>query len=127
MGNTMTLKNISAVTLAVRDMRRAIAFYQKLGFELFYGNSIAGFSSLRAGDATVNLAATSGYEGAWWGRVIFRVEDVDAFCQALKAAGLNPEELPRDAPWGERFFHLIDPDGHELSFAALLDEGGSRR
>ena len=127
MGNTMTLKNISAVTLAVRDMRRAIAFYQKLGFELFYGNGISGFSSLRAGDATVNLAATSGYEGAWWGRVIFRVEDVDAFCQALKAAGLNPEELPRDAPWGERFFHLIDPDGYELSFAALLDEGGSRR
>jgi len=24
---------------------------------------------------------------------------------------------PRDAAWGERFFHLTDPDGHELSFA----------
>ena len=23
----------------------------------------------------------------------------------------------RDAEWGERFFHLTDPDGHELSFA----------
>jgi uncharacterized glyoxalase superfamily protein PhnB len=22
---------------------------------------------------------------------------------------------PRDAEWGERFFHLTDPDGHELS------------
>jgi uncharacterized glyoxalase superfamily protein PhnB len=29
---------------------------------------------------------------------------------------LAPEE-PRDAEWGERYFHLTDPDGHELSFA----------
>jgi uncharacterized glyoxalase superfamily protein PhnB len=27
---------------------------------------------------------------------------------------------PRDAEWGERFFHLSDPDGHELSFARPL-------
>jgi hypothetical protein len=27
--------------------------------------------------------------------------------------------LARDAERGERFFHLIDPDGHELSFARL--------
>jgi hypothetical protein len=23
--------------------------------------------------------------------------------------------------WGERFFHLLDPDSHELSFAKPLD------
>ena len=28
--------------------------------------------------------------------------------------------VPRDAEWGERFFHLTDPDGHELSFARPL-------
>jgi hypothetical protein len=38
------------------------------------------------------------------------------------AADLKPEITPRDAEWGERFFHLVD-DGHELSFARLL---GSR-
>jgi uncharacterized glyoxalase superfamily protein PhnB len=27
---------------------------------------------------------------------------------------------PTDAPWGERYFHLRDPDGHELSFAKLV-------
>ena len=27
---------------------------------------------------------------------------------------------PADAPWGERYFHVLDPDGHELSFARLL-------
>ena len=36
------------------------------------------------------------------------------------AAGCQPTTAPRDAEWGERFFHLIDPDGHELSFARPL-------
>jgi uncharacterized glyoxalase superfamily protein PhnB len=27
---------------------------------------------------------------------------------------------PSDAPWGERYFHVRDPAGHELSFARLL-------
>ena len=122
----MRIKHISAITLAVRDMGLGIEFYQKLGFELSYGGKTSGFSSLRADDAIVNLAAASGYEGGWWGRVIFRVEDVDALGRALKAAGLKPDAPPRDAPWGERFFHITDPDGHELSFAALLDDQGSR-
>ena len=115
----MGIKHISAVTFAVRDMERAIEFYEKLGFSRFYGGKDSGFSSLRAGDAIVNLAATHGHQGAWWGRVIFRVSDVDVHYQALVASGLSPEE-PRDASWGERFFHIRDPDGHELSFAELL-------
>jgi uncharacterized glyoxalase superfamily protein PhnB len=28
---------------------------------------------------------------------------------------------PRDAQWGERFFHVTDPDGHEISFAWPLE------
>ena len=37
------------------------------------------------------------------------------------AQGLYPEAAPRDAEWGERYFHLLDPDGHELSFAKALE------
>jgi catechol 2,3-dioxygenase-like lactoylglutathione lyase family enzyme len=113
------IQHISAVTFAVRDMARSIEFYRKLGLELVYGGERAGFTSLRAGEALVNLSASPGYEHTWWGRAIFRVDDVDAHHRALKAQGLAPES-PRDAPWGERFFHVIDPDGHELSFAELL-------
>jgi hypothetical protein len=29
-------------------------------------------------------------------------------------------ERPRDATWNERYFHFLDPDGHELSFATPL-------
>jgi uncharacterized glyoxalase superfamily protein PhnB len=49
--------------------------------------------------------------------VIFYESDVDALYARLVAAGCRPDTSPRDAEWGERFFHLTDPDGHELSFA----------
>ena len=62
----MSIKHISAVTLAVQDMARSMNFYQELGFEPFYGGSRAGFSSLKAGGAVINLAATSAYIGTPW-------------------------------------------------------------
>ncbi len=40
----------------------------------------------------------------------------------IQAQALMPDS-PTDAPWGERFFHVTDPDGHELSFAELLPVG----
>jgi len=113
------IRHISAVTFAVRDMARSIEFYRKLGFELRYGGDRAAFSSMKAGEAFVNLVASPGYERRWWGRAIFRVDDVDAHYRRLQAQGLMVD-LPQEATWGERFFHVIDPDGHELSFAELL-------
>ena len=54
-----------------------------------------------------------------WGRLIFHVTNVDAFWIHLKERGFNPE-IPRDVSWGERYFHMLDRDGHELSFAQPL-------
>jgi catechol 2,3-dioxygenase-like lactoylglutathione lyase family enzyme len=116
------IRHISAVTFAVRDMARSFEFYRQLGFELLSGSECATFSSLRAGEAFVNLVASRGYEHRWWGRAIFRVHQVDVHYRSLQAQGLTVES-PRDAPWGERFFHVTDPDGHELSFAELLPVG----
>ena len=113
------IQHISAVTLAVDDMIRSIEFYRKLGFGLLYGGERAAFSSLRAGEAFVNLIASEAHDRRWWGRVIFRVDDVDALYRSLNAQALAPES-PKDASGGERYFHLIDPDGHELSFAKPL-------
>jgi len=54
-----------------------------------------------------------------WGRLIFYVTDVDDFWNHLKERGFDPE-IPQDASWGARYFHMPDPDGHELSFARPL-------
>jgi len=118
-----TIDSISAVTLATHDMARALRFYLALGFPLRYGSDTAPFSSLSAGNACLNLT-TEGSERAWswWGRVIFHVSDVDALYRLAVARGLRPDTAPCDATWGERYFHITDPDGHELSFATPLSE-----
>ena len=117
----MPVRSISAVTFAVADMARSVAFYRCLGFELALGGERAPFTTFRAGEAYVNLVATEGHRGAWWGRAIFRVDDADAAHGRMVEAGLSPDE-PQDAPWGERYFHISDPDAHELSFAQLLED-----
>jgi catechol 2,3-dioxygenase-like lactoylglutathione lyase family enzyme len=119
------LEGISAVTLATHDMARAVRFYQALGFTLCQGGEGPSFTSLQAGACFLNLLSQpAGRSWSWWGRVIFRVADVDALHRRALAAGLRAEGAPRDAPWGERYFHLTDPDGHELSFAQPMGRGG---
>ena len=115
----ISFTNISAVTLAVKRMASSIEFYTKLGMIVTYGGLESGFTTLRSGDVVLNLILHSGDSPAWWGRVILRVGDVDQIYSHLLEAGLNPD-TPRNADWGERFFHIWDPDGHELSFAELL-------
>jgi catechol 2,3-dioxygenase-like lactoylglutathione lyase family enzyme len=115
------IEAISAVTLATHDMARAVEFYQSLGFELLYGGPQAGFTSFRTGESFLNLIlAGDDRRWAWWGRVIFQVSDVDTFYARVLELRLTPQAAPRDAEWGERFFHLTDPDGHELSFMRPL-------
>jgi len=115
----MEFIHISAVTLAVQKMDRSVDFYQRIGLELAFGGPRAAFTSFRIGkEEFLNLMAAPASVN-WWGRIIVRVQGVDALYQDLKQKGLNPE-TPQDGAWGERFFHIQDPDHHELSFAELL-------
>ena len=118
------IEAISAITLATHDMGRAVRFYRALGFDMLYGGEAAAFTSFRAGGGYLNLTAQGEEKRwSWWGRVIFYDTDVDGLYARAVAAGYTPEAPPRDAVWGERFFHLTDPDGHELSFAWPLKSG----
>jgi len=114
----MNVEKISAITIKVNDMARPVHFYDKLlGLKVRYGGENAYFSSLQtlgAKDTILNLE--KGHVTPAWGRIIFYVEDVDRFWDHLKEKEFSPAR-PRDAAWGERYFHLHDPDGHELSFA----------
>jgi len=114
------IEGISAITLATHDMGRAVAFYATLGFVPKDGGGDARFTSFRAGTGYLNLTVSPGRTWSWWGRAIFYVDDVDALYARAVAAGLAPDFAPRDAAWGERYFHITDPDGHELSFARPL-------
>ena len=113
------IEHVSAVTFCVREMERSVGFYKKLGFTVIFGGADADFTSLQSGEAFLNLILTPDYRHQFWGRAIFRVQSADKQYQKVIQAGLQADE-PADAEWGERYFHLRDPDGHELSFAQLL-------
>jgi catechol 2,3-dioxygenase-like lactoylglutathione lyase family enzyme len=116
------IQSISAVTLLTADMRTAVAFYRDVGFEILYGGADAVFTSFRVGTGFLNLQQADDNPPLRpiWGRVVFWVEDVDDVYQQVVGAGYEPETEPLDASWGERYFHIRDPDGHELSFARPL-------
>jgi catechol 2,3-dioxygenase-like lactoylglutathione lyase family enzyme len=114
------IESLSAITLATHDMARAVPFYEALGCPLQFGGPQERFTSFAFGTSYLNLIADARGPIKWWGRVIIYVSDVDALYHKALAAGLRPEFAPSDAPWGERYFHITDPDGHELSFAKPL-------
>lgn len=111
---------INAITLHCADMARSVVFYRALGFEISYGGPDTPFTSFRHSDNFVNLQLVEDQPGTGWGRVIFHVPSPDVVHQRCLDAGIVPEMAPSDAPWGERYFHVRDPDGHELSFARPL-------
>lgn len=119
------IQSISAVTFATSDMGRAVRFYEALGFSIAYGGGTAPFTSFRIGKGSLNLARADDQPGRTL--VIFHVDDVDAMYALAVAQGFTPEAPPRDAAWGERYFHLTDPDGHALSFACPLRDVAENR
>jgi catechol 2,3-dioxygenase-like lactoylglutathione lyase family enzyme len=117
------IEQISAVTLQSVDMRAAVAFYEALGLELLYGGADAEFTSFKVGPGFINIQLMSDQGPRTpWGRIILYVDDVDLMFERVMAAGYRSETYPADAPWGERYFHMRDPDGHELSFARPIME-----
>lgn len=113
------IQSINAVTLHAAEMAKSVEFYSQLGFDISFGGPGSDFTTMSAGSCHVNLT-TSG-EACNWGRVIFHVDDVDALYQRAIDGGLKPDLAPSDAPWGERYFPIHDPAGHDLSFARPLD------
>lgn len=121
MNSPVVIESLSAVTVVVKAMAESVRFYDAMGFVMVYGGADAEFTSYRAGSGFLNLQLSAEVPaGPTWGRSIFYVSDVDAQHAAAVAAGYPPLADPRDAPWGERYFHILDPDGHEVSFARIF-------
>ena len=139
----MNVYAISAVTLFIGNMERSCSFYSRIpGFKLVYGGSTTGsFTTYEVGIGqsknnpktflNLELASPIGPDSIiddrrkHFGRIIFHTEDVDKLYSYLKnnqdlSKTILFEDEPRDAAWGERYFHIHDPDGHQLSFAKPL-------
>jgi catechol 2,3-dioxygenase-like lactoylglutathione lyase family enzyme len=117
------VESISAITLVTADMAASVAFYEVLGSEVVFGGVEASFTTLKLNNEQfLNLQLDAMWVPAErvWGRFILWVDNVDAMHKAFIAAGFTPLMAPSDAVWGERYFHILDPAGHEISIARRL-------
>jgi len=124
--NGLKTNRISAVTLFVSDMKKSCEFYSKIpGFRLVCGGDTNDFSTFEIGNTKrtyLNLELKTDTKKSDFGRVIFYTDDVDELYSYLtndsdfsKLTAF--ENKPTNADWGERFFHIRDPDNYQLSFA----------
>ena len=126
----MKVEKISAVTLPVSDMKKSFEFYSKIpNFKIVYGGPDSKFTSFIIEDVTksyLNLKLSK-INSPDFGRIIFYVDSIDEFFAYMEndetISGLGKlESKPQDAIWGERFFHMLDPDGYKLSFATPIGD-----
>ena len=144
----MKVYRISAITLKVRDMEKSCSLYSKIpGFGLIYGGKPSNrFTTFEIGKGNkkttyLNLELIEIDEGGSdfykkpnlgktrdsedFGRIIFHTENVDTLYSYMKqdeyiSKSVVFENEPTNAPWGERFFHIREPNGYQLSFAQPL-------
>jgi catechol 2,3-dioxygenase-like lactoylglutathione lyase family enzyme len=131
----MNVYKISAVTLLIKEMKRSCNFYSKIpGFKLIYGgypNDL--FTTYEIGNSAVYLnlelfkMTANGQKGDRRNavKIIFHTENVDKLYFYFKkdktiSRLILFENEPTDASWGERYFHIRDPDGYLLSFAKTV-------
>jgi uncharacterized protein len=121
-------QRVSLVTLGVRDLARARAFYEALGWRTnaAHGDDVVFF---QAGGAIValwgraELAEDSGVEdsGGWGGITLAHnvrsPAEVDAVIAEAEAAGANVTRPGAATFWGGYSGAFTDPDGHAWEVA----------
>ncbi|WP_232664160.1 VOC family protein [Pseudonocardia sp. TRM90224] len=125
---------LDAVGIIVADMGKALAFYRLLGAPVPAGAEHAphvevvfpsGMRLLFDTEAVVR-SFHAGWEpptGAGRLGLAFAVDspaDVDALHAEATADGYRSELDPFDAPWGQRYATLLDPDGNGVDLFAPL-------
>ena len=120
----MFVQAVHGVRYQVKDVARSVAFYTThLGFTLEH-QQLPAFASVSFGDAQILLSGpqASGsrpmpdghrQEPGGWNRVVLRVNDLPAFIETLKKAGLHFRNDMETGPGG-RQIQVEDPDGNPI-------------
>jgi catechol 2,3-dioxygenase-like lactoylglutathione lyase family enzyme len=140
----MEIYTISAVTLIIENMERSCSFFSQIpGFKLVYGGSSDDtFTTFEIGSKHVpkmylnlELNITNNNhehqddndkkQRQCFGRIIFHTKDVDRLYSYFKSnehisSLISFENEPTNAAWSERYFHIREPDGYQLSFAMSI-------
>lgn len=123
-GRHAFVQGVHGVRYQVKDVARAVAFYTThLGFTLEH-QQLPAFANVSLGDAQILLSGP-GASGSrpmpngrpqapgGWNRVVLRVNDLPAFIDALKKAGLHFRNEMETGPGGKQI-QVEDPDGNPI-------------
>ncbi len=130
---------MSLITLGVRDLSRARAFYEALGWKsgaapdddvVFFQ---AGCMIVALWDRAELAEDSAVTDGGGWGGVTpayntRSAEEVDAVIEEARAAGATIGREPAETFWGGYSGVFIDPDGHPWEVAhnprwTIADDG----
>ena len=131
-------QRVSLITLGVKDVAVAGAFYRRLGWQV--GLDVEETVFFQTGDTVLTLwgrdklADDSGVtDGGGWGGItlahnVVSREQVDAVIEEARAAGARIGREPGETFYGGYAGVFIDPDGHPREVAynpgfALGDDG----
>ena len=125
---------VDAIGVVVSDMAASLAFYRRLGLEIPDDTANLGHveaalpGKLRLMFDTVDVVR--GFNPAWepptgGHRITLAFAcangaEVDSLHAELVAAGAGSEVAPFDAPWGQRYATVLDPDGNPVDLFANL-------
>jgi len=121
----MKLGNFS-VSLAVKDIDASLAFYQKLGFTIFFGNPAQKWVILKNEEHVIGL-----FQGMFAGNILTfnpgwdsnaqplpSFTDIRDLQRQLKADGVALMTEADESTTGPASFMLADPDGNTI----LIDQ-----
>ncbi len=118
----MELGNFS-VSLAVKDLAASRAFYEKLGFTVFFGEASQKWLIMKNGPNAIIGLFQGMFQGniltfnPGWdsnGQAVAEYTDVREIQRRLKAAGVQLTTEADEASSGPASFMLVDPDGNQI-------------
>lgn len=125
---------LDAIGIVVRDLDATLGFYRLLGLPVPDAGPDAGHVEVPLGGVRLMFDTEEvlrAFHPGWTppppggGRVGLAVRvpapaDVDALHALVTGAGHRSELAPFDAPWGQRYATVLDPDGTGVDLYAPL-------
>ncbi|MEM9058451.1 MAG: VOC family protein [Pseudomonadota bacterium] len=105
---------LNQVTLPCTDVRRSIAFYVGLGFELIVDSPAYARFLCPGGDATFSVHQVDAVAADTGVVTYFETAALDSVVEALAEGGYAFLAEPEDQPWLWREARLTDPDGNVI-------------
>lgn len=123
---------LNAIGIVTRDMAEAVRFYRLLGIDVPDSDGQHLEATLSNGLRLMwdDVELVKSLHELWveptGHRTAFAFEcespaEVDEVYRAIEGAGFRGGRTPWDAPWGQRYAWVYDPDGNQIDLFAALE------